>query len=457
MMYLIQERGGLRMYRLKSPLSAQMELTDACNNACLHCYNYWRYLESGQRLDSDRLTRDLTHFERILTCLIKQEVRTVTFTGGEPFLRRDVLFDLIGAAKAGGLHAGVNTNGALIEPTDVKQLKTSGTDFVLVSLLSNDPTVHNEIAHAKSHKRTTEAISLLVAADLSIAVNMVVSSHNWEVVRSTAMYAQGLGADEFSATPVLPCPLASTHHELLLNPQQVKSVLDDLLWVKDQGMEVDVLEPLAHCMFSPEERVRYARFLNHRSCSAGISDMVISPEGDVRACILATENVGNLITDSWESCWGNLASWCSPELLPEGCLSCDVVDFCGGGCRVAALAETGKIDGKDPYMTEPLVDSDAVVSEIDHPTTLLRQDIVLTFPPDAGLRLEDFGCVLFCGKNFMFLSHDATKLVSYLRQKGSFSIESIRAEVDVDREELEGFLVILIEKEFLRQDPQERR
>lgn len=440
------------MYRLKSPLSAQLELTEACNNACLHCYNYWRYEETGQRLDSDSLLRDFDHFEHILDCLAEQEVRTVTFTGGEPFIRQDLLFDLIKAAKVRGLRVGVNTNGALIDSAGIEQLKDSGTDFLLVSLLSNDPATHNEIAHSHSHHRTTEAISLLAASGLNIAVNMVVSSHNWDMVRSTAMYVKDLGINEFSATPVLPCPLASTHHELLLSPRQVVDVLDSLLWVSDQKMMVDVLEPLVHCMFNPEERQRFARFLNHRSCSAGISDVVISPDGDVRPCILAMETYGNLFTDGWKTCWSNLSSWCSSDLLPAECLECESVDSCGGGCRVAAQAISGNMDGKDPYMREPLTDTGAIEQDSEE-SLRIAEDTVLVFPQGTSLREEAFGCVLFCGRSFMFLDQDGFRLVSYLRNQKSFSSGSIMRDINIDTDELIEFVSVLANRGFLAPNP----
>jgi MoaA/NifB/PqqE/SkfB family radical SAM enzyme len=87
------------MYRLKSPLRVNFELTEARNNACVHCYNFWRYQQTGERASHDDHSRSLKHFERMLDILIEQEVRTVTFTGGEPFLRKDVLFPLVARAK----------------------------------------------------------------------------------------------------------------------------------------------------------------------------------------------------------------------------------------------------------------------------------------------------------------------------------------------------------------------
>lgn len=436
------------MYRLKSPLAAQLELTDACNSACLHCYNYWRYLETGERIRIDPHTRTLDHFQQLLGYLISNEVRTVTFTGGEPFLRRDVLFDLVATAKGAGLKTGVNTNGALVTADDIGRLRDTGVDFLLVSLLSDDPTVHNRITKSRSHARTSASITSMVKAGLRVAANMVVSVHNWDGVRPTAMYVRSLGLDEFSATPTLSCPLARGHAELLLTPEQVKAVLNDLLWARERGMKVDVLEPLAHCMFSRDERVHFSRFLNHRSCSAGISDMVISPDGDVRPCILAASTHGNLIADGWERCWANLANWCSPDLLPRDCLGCAAVDECGGGCRVAALAVSGDIDGRDPYMTHPLADEDITAShqegvlEIGHETTII-------FPPTVSIRSEEFGCVLFCGQRFMFLDRDGTELLRRLKALGTFTPRSVMDEVEIDQHELTNFLATLAGRGFL--------
>jgi hypothetical protein len=54
------------MFRLKSPLRVQLEITEACNNARSHCYNYWRYVETGVRLSKDNNERTPEHFVKIL-------------------------------------------------------------------------------------------------------------------------------------------------------------------------------------------------------------------------------------------------------------------------------------------------------------------------------------------------------------------------------------------------------
>lgn len=443
-----EREGVAEVFRLKSPLAAQLELTDACNNACLHCYNYWRYLETGKRISHDPHARTLDHFRQLLNHLIINEVRTVTFTGGEPFMRRDVLFDLVGDAKRAGLKTGINTNGALITTGDIGRLQDNGVDFLLVSLLSDDPVIHNRITKSYSHASTSRAITNLAKAGLRVAANMVVSVHNWNRVRQTSMYVRNLGLEEFSATPILSCPLASGHSGLLLSSEQVKIVLNDLLWAQARGMKVDVLEPLAHCMFNEDERVRFSRFLSHRSCSAGISDMVVSPDGDVRPCILATSTHGNLFVDGWEKCWSSLACWCSQDLLPHDCLSCAAVDECGGGCRVAAQAVSGNINGSDPYMTKPLTDGGVIATSEDE-LPVIDQETVIVFPPAVSVRDEGFGCVVFCGPSFMFLDQDGAELLRILKALGTFTPSAVTGRVDIDEKDLNNFLTILAKRGFL--------
>jgi len=47
------------MYRtLKAPISAQIEVTEECDNCCLHCYNFWRVKDAttAKRITTTRTT-----------------------------------------------------------------------------------------------------------------------------------------------------------------------------------------------------------------------------------------------------------------------------------------------------------------------------------------------------------------------------------------------------------------
>ena len=62
-----------------------IELTERCNNNCIHCYI------NQPELDSNTYNREISHdfIKRILTESAKLGFLTVRFTGGEPLLRQD--------------------------------------------------------------------------------------------------------------------------------------------------------------------------------------------------------------------------------------------------------------------------------------------------------------------------------------------------------------------------------
>ena len=290
------------MLRLKSPLSAQLELTGACNNSCIHCYNYWRYLETGQKLDKDSGQYNLDHFSQIIQMLSEIEIHALIFTGGEPFLRQDILFDLAQQGKEAGMIVGLNTNAVFIDQYSANVLNEIGIDFVLVSLLGDESSIHNAIAQTNSHERTIKGIKALTETDIELGVNMVVSRLNYKRIRQTALLLKNLGVKKFTATPVIACYLSEKHNSIRLAPKEIKNVLNDLLWIQENlDLKIDALEPLVHCMFNEEERYHFKQFLGHRTCSAGITECAISPSGDIRPCIHADYIAGNILEDGWEA------------------------------------------------------------------------------------------------------------------------------------------------------------
>src|SRR5210317_926730 len=93
------------------PLGGSIEVTQRCNNNCVHCYNN---LAAG---DQDARGKELTFDEH---CRIIDEIAGfgclwLLFTGGEIFLRKDFL-DIYTYAKQKGLIISLFTNGTLVTP-----------------------------------------------------------------------------------------------------------------------------------------------------------------------------------------------------------------------------------------------------------------------------------------------------------------------------------------------------
>jgi len=432
------------VYRLKSPLRVNFELTEACNNACVHCYNFWRYQETGEKISKDNHSRDYEHFERMLDVIIAQEVRTVTFTGGEPLLRKDVLYPLVAKAKAAKLRVLINTNATLLTPDDVEKLRQLQVDGYLVSLLCADETTHNAMTNANSYTRTMQGIEWLVDSGQPVSVNMVTSRDNLPYVRATAQKISDMGVFQFSATPMLSCYLSAEHEKINLTPDQVKQVMRDLVWAKTNlPMNITVLDTVVYCMFSEEERNEFDSILGERYCCAGISDCALSPDGDLRPCILSTDVGRNILTDGWEQPWEKLSAWKEPSMIPSECLDCSVVGSCGGGCRAAAKARHGSYKDRDPYMTVPIVTQPSSHSQ---PTSIrkLEDSDVLSASSDLEWRDEPFGAMLFNGDKCVFLKDDPASFLRSLIESGPFSISSVWKEYGVAKGDARNFFQTLV-------------
>lgn len=132
-----------------------------CNQKCLHCY------AAGQPLsDTPELTT--AQWKEILTKLRAANIPQVTFTGGEPTLRAD-LVELVDAAQ--WFVTRLNTNGRLLTPALCQKLYDASLDSVQVTLYSHDKDIHNALVGADGFDDTVAGIRAAVAAGLSVSVN----------------------------------------------------------------------------------------------------------------------------------------------------------------------------------------------------------------------------------------------------------------------------------------------
>jgi radical SAM protein with 4Fe4S-binding SPASM domain len=386
----------------------------------------------------------------MLDILIEQEVRTVTFTGGEPFLRKDVLFPLVARAKQAKLRVLINTNATLITPHDADQLRQLGVDGYLVSLLCADEATHNTMTNSNSYTKTMQGIARLVASDQSVSVNMVTSRDNLRFIRMTAQTMSDMGVYSFSATPMLSCYLSAEHQEINLTPDQVKQVMRDLVWVKaNLPMDITVLDTVVYCMFNEDERNEFDGILGSRYCCAGISDCALSPDGNLRPCILSTDIGGNILIDGWEPSWGKLGYWKEPSMIPPECLTCSVVGSCGGGCRAAAKARHGNYTDRDPYMTSPILQP---VKPNPTPSTTRREvndDDALSAHQGLVWRTEPFGATLFNGDECVFLKEEPAKFLRLLFDGSQFSVNGVCEEYNVDKNDTKKLFQTLVDGNYL--------
>lgn len=421
---------GAKMKRLSSPIDVQIELTEGCNQRCVHCYNYWRYnpgIRQGEL--------EIDSFLIILKKLRDVGVGVVTLTGGEPLLRPSLFFSLLEESKRYDMEVGLNSNAVLVDKDSANHMLDAGLDHALISLLGTEKT-HNLITNIPDgFKKASLGIANLINSGIRVSVNMAVSKLNQHEVYEVGKIAKELGAETFCATPMVPSH--KSHLQYLLNAEECKEVLRTLLKAKkDFGYHVDTLEPIARCLFTKEEDDEFTYFFGNRICSAAVSSCAVSSKGFVRPCIHADKEFGNLLKEEMFIIWQRMDFWASKDILPNECKGCGASVICEGGCRMSAKLICGEYDGKDMYMTKPIIDPDRIRKLPRKSSKNIAKNAVLKINPKSRFRKEDFGGIVYVGSRVEFCTNNGLAFINQLKSKSYFTIKNIVKELGYNTDQL---------------------
>lgn len=264
-----------------------------CNQKCLHCY------AAGQPLsDTPELTT--AQWKEILAKLRAANVPQVTFTGGEPTLRAD-LVELVETAQ--WFVTRLNTNGRLLTPELCRRLYDASLDSVQVTLYSHDPAVHNALVGAEGFDDTVAGIKNAVAAGLSVSVNTPLCSLNTDYA-ATVRFVHELGVRYVTCSGLIPSGSAegAESQATRLTEEQLTDVLRRAVTVAEElEMEMDFTSP----GWLKEETLCSMGLTLVPSCGACLSNMAIAPDGGVIPCQswLSSQPLGNMLTDDWDKIW----------------------------------------------------------------------------------------------------------------------------------------------------------
>ena len=266
-----------------------------CNQKCLHCY------AAGQPLgQSEELTTE--QWKDILRKLRQARVPQVTFTGGEPTLRPD-LVELVDAAQ--WFVTRLNTNGLLLTPELCRGLYNASLDSVQVTLYAADAATHNARVGTDGFERTVQGIRNAVAAGLMVSVNTPLCSLNTDYA-ATLEFAGSLGVRYATCSGLIPSGAAEgdASRATALTPEALEGVLERAVKTAFAlGMELDFTSP----GWLDESVLRRLELTLIPSCGACLSNMAVAPDGAVVPCQswLGGVTLGSMLTDDWAAIWNS--------------------------------------------------------------------------------------------------------------------------------------------------------
>lgn len=281
------------------PLTMIMMINRGCNLRCEFCDLY----EDPERLDG-------AHVYRILEQAASMGVRTVVFTGGEPFLHGD-LWEMIRRARALGLATNVTTNGTLIEK-HLDKLVDSGISSVSVSLDGLEQT-HEALRKIKGcHEKTLHGIRLLQKHGIPTQVYFVITGQNVGELVPVYELAQSLGCG-FDFWPV-----NNAHQLYLVTPEHraLYRAAIDTLAARDPQVAAKRDYYYAGLDY-------HAGWDKHLRCLGLIEQFGVNLQGELVPCCVWDNHdltVGSLKTQDLASLWfGEQAQARRKQIFEQGC------------------------------------------------------------------------------------------------------------------------------------------
>ena len=264
-----------------------------CNQKCLHCYAAGQPMGETPELSTEQ-------WKTLLDTLRRANIPQVTFTGGEPTLRSD-LVELVRAAE--WFVTRLNTNGRALTPELCAGLYDASLDSVQVTLYSAEGNIHNQLVGVNGFNDTVQGIRHAVEAGLIVSVNTPLCSLNTHYA-DTLRFAHSLGVRYATCSGLIPSGSACGQESraTALTPDELTDILRQAVeTARELGMELDFTSP----GWLEEETLRSLGLNLIPSCGACLSNMAVTPDGKVVPCQswLSGEPLGDLLHDEWADIW----------------------------------------------------------------------------------------------------------------------------------------------------------
>ena len=321
----------------------QWHITESCNLRCKHCYHE-KYSYIG--LNIDQLLKIGGHLCDAVNKWGK--IGSFSITGGEPFLRKDVVFrllDLLENREEIG-HVDILTNGTLIDEEIIELLlKYKKLRRVQLSLEGLKDT-NDKIRGLGSYDTIIQKISKLNQSGLTTCVMMTLGKHNKDEVIPLAKKLGEIGVEAFVIDRFIPEGQSDQLKNWVLTSSETRNVYEKCyeFFQKTTSPRMLLYRTL-FCLLNPEDEHIGAM------CSVGNNALTIMPNGDVLPCRRLPIVLGNLLETTVYDIWYThplLWEIRNPDNLKGKCKGCEFIPACRG-CRAFAYAMTGDYLQADPH------------------------------------------------------------------------------------------------------------
>jgi len=345
---LISTEKRIQSFLGEAPLiAASVRITNACNFRCAHCYT-----EGGCTVKNELNTEEVKSMINQMAAL---KTMYIFFTGGEPFLRKDIV-DILKYTSDKKIKISISTNAQLINRQILEKLKKLNFSLFQISI-EGTKEIHNSIVRKEAWEKSIEAIALAkFILKENIGVGTVMMKENWDILDKVILEASRQGADIFSLMllivtgraedSMMPAP-----KEILKGLKKLFSQYEKLQSKIKFAQNTTILPALVPKKWRKRELHKTFAPCSFPYCIG------VSANGDVAPCDGLFNYpeliVGNIREKTLSDIWNKSKVLkeirkINPTDLKGVCRKCIYKDYCGGGCRAYTYIKYRDFTMPDP-------------------------------------------------------------------------------------------------------------
>ena len=349
-----------------APVVIVWNFTNRCNLNCLHCHQ-----DSSPTSSNPELT--IAQAFKVVDNMANAGVAVLTFSGGEPLLRKDI-YKVVKRAKKSGMLCTIASNGTLMTREVAEKLKAAGIERVEIGLDGARAETHEFLRNTSGcFEATVQGIRNCAEVGFEeISVTMTLHQRNVDELEETIELAEKLGATRFYLNRLIAVGRGVNTRFLDVTAKEKAKALKNLYkrfyksivtgsgiqcyargmpyyarlcHEHSKGQFFTVSEALSGYeeMFRKkfgDEITKIVRKLarGFGGCSAGLTYAGVTASGDLIPCVPADTKLGNLLELNLQEIWISsklLNHIRKRRQLKGSCAKCAYNGLCGG-CRITA-------------------------------------------------------------------------------------------------------------------------
>lgn len=318
-----------------SRMSVYYHITQNCNLNCAGCYSKDKFRNRNADVTMNMICKGLDKLSEL-------PIESMTFSGGEPFLRQDIE-KILRYAK---IHCKfqvvkIITNGLVLNEDVISRIAPY-VDEIAVSFDGFSENARSWIRGKQNFKKLLSAVQMIKRAGIQPHIISTIHAKNIDDIDACCQFSNNLDIPyHFSLFSYDESRL--TEKGLVFSDSSLAILCDKLLSAKNKEGKtfLDLVSAV---------RAK-------KTCGCGLSNLSIGYDGSIYPCHMLHDDkfsIGNLYTD-FEKGEDIFLAIC--DLKPckasvdeiDGCKECEFRYVCGGGCRARSFFSHGDLDKKDPY------------------------------------------------------------------------------------------------------------